>query len=74
MDINTLRVIGVVLGALAFLGICWWAFSPKRKKRFEEDAKLPFADEELSERSARKAGEKKESGTPAKQNTRQDDK
>ena len=48
MDINILRQIGVVLGAVAFLAICWWAFSPKRKKRFEEDAKLPFADEQES--------------------------
>lgn len=48
--IDILRQIAVVLGALAFLGICWWAFSPKRKKRFEEDARLPFADEEPSAR------------------------
>jgi cytochrome c oxidase cbb3-type subunit 4 len=48
--IDILRQIAVVLGALAFLGVCWWAFSPKRKKRFEEDAKLPFADEEPSAR------------------------
>ncbi|WP_226667327.1 cbb3-type cytochrome oxidase subunit 3 [Microbulbifer aggregans] len=55
MDINVLRQIGVVLGAIAFLAICWWAFSPKRKKRFEEDAKLPFADEQESiEEDARK--------------------
>ncbi|WP_323847004.1 cbb3-type cytochrome c oxidase subunit 3 [Microbulbifer magnicolonia] len=60
MDINTLREIAVVLGALAFLGVCWWAFSPKRKKRFEEDAMLPFADEEKSERAARLAGRKKD--------------
>ncbi|MFS1524834.1 cbb3-type cytochrome oxidase subunit 3 [Microbulbifer sp. 2304DJ12-6] len=45
MTIETLREIGLVLGSVAFLAICWWAFSPKRKKRFEEDAKLPFADE-----------------------------
>jgi cytochrome c oxidase cbb3-type subunit 4 len=25
--------------------VCIWAFSPRLKKRFEEDAKLPFADE-----------------------------
>ncbi|QKX17723.1 cbb3-type cytochrome c oxidase subunit 3 [Microbulbifer sp. YPW1] len=71
MDIDILRQIGVVLGSLAFLGICWWAFSPKRKKRFEEDAKLPFADEqETSDKAARKsetstgeeAGEKQEQG------------
>ncbi|MCA0900491.1 cbb3-type cytochrome oxidase subunit 3 [Microbulbifer agarilyticus] len=71
MDIDILRQIGVVLGSLAFLGVCWWAFSPKRKKRFEEDAKLPFADEqETLDKGAResdsttekKVGEKQEQG------------
>lgn len=55
MNIDTLRIIAVVLGALAFLGVCWWAFSPSRRKRFEEDARLPFADEEESGRSAQSA-------------------
>lgn len=45
MDINTLRGISTIFVLLAFIGICWWAFSPKRKKRFEEAANLPFADE-----------------------------
>ncbi|SEA31471.1 cbb3-type cytochrome oxidase subunit 3 [Microbulbifer marinus] len=73
MDINILRQIGVVLGAVAFLAICWWAFSPKRKKRFEEDARLPFADEEPSaedRESAAREDESKsgnESGTKQKQ-------
>ena len=58
MDINVLRQIAVVLGALAFLAVCWWAFSPKRKKRFDEDAMLPFADEEQSRRSALNADKK----------------
>nr|WP_282450335.1 cbb3-type cytochrome c oxidase subunit 3 [Microbulbifer sp. CAU 1566] len=66
-----MRQIAVVLGALAFLAICWWAFSPKRKQRFEEDAKLPFADEQqTSDKAAHKsetstgdaAGEKQEQG------------
>ncbi|AMX03037.1 CcoQ/FixQ family Cbb3-type cytochrome c oxidase assembly chaperone [Microbulbifer thermotolerans] len=70
--IDILRQIAVVLGALAFLAICWWAFSPKRKKRFEEDAKLPFADEEPSTDEAR--GDKDESGdkSGAKQKQGQD--
>ena len=45
MDHGTLGAISTVLVTLAFFGICFWAFSPKLKKRFEEDAKLPFADE-----------------------------
>ncbi len=46
MDINTLRAFSTVLVAIAFVGICWWAFSPKRKKKFDEAAQLPFADEQ----------------------------
>lgn len=65
MNIDTLRIIAVVLGALAFLGVCWWAFSPKRKKRFEEDARLPFADEEPAQGADRDSDKasKNESGS-----------
>lgn len=48
MDINTLRGISTILVAIAFAAICWWAFSPKRKQKFEEAANLPFADEPSS--------------------------
>lgn len=46
MDAGTVGAISTVLVTIAFFGVCFWAFSPKLKKRFEEDAKLPFADEE----------------------------
>lgn len=26
----------------AFLGIVWWAFGARRKKRFEQDGEMPF--------------------------------
>lgn len=55
MDINTLRALSTVLVAIAFVGICWWAFAPKRKKRFEDAANLPFADEHASEKAAKQA-------------------
>ena len=45
MDVGTLGAISTVLVTIAFFGVCYWAFSPKLKKRFEDDAKLPFADE-----------------------------
>lgn len=36
------------LGALiAFLGIAWWAYSPKNKQRFRDDANLALDDEQL---------------------------
>lgn len=46
MDAGTVGAISTVLVTIAFFGVCFWAFSPKLKKRFEEDAKLPFADED----------------------------
>ncbi len=60
MDINTLRSISPILVLLAFIGVCWWAFAPKRRKRFEEAAKLPFADEEQPQRDAEKATDTKQ--------------
>lgn len=45
MDINTLRGLSTVFVMVAFIGICWWAFSPSRKAKFEEAARLPFADD-----------------------------
>jgi cytochrome c oxidase cbb3-type subunit IV len=45
MDINSLRALSTVLVAIAFVGVCWWAFAPKRRQRFEEAARLPFIDE-----------------------------
>lgn len=45
MDQGTLGAIATVLAAIAFVAIAWWAFSPRRKKRFDEASKLPFADE-----------------------------
>lgn len=47
MDINDLRSIVTVISLLTFLGIVWWAYGLKaNKKRFEEAANLPFADED----------------------------
>ena len=45
MDINTFRALSTVLVAIAFMGICWWAFSPKRREKFRQASELPFADE-----------------------------
>ncbi|WP_331345349.1 cbb3-type cytochrome c oxidase subunit 3 [Cellvibrio sp. UBA7661] len=53
MDAGTVGAISTVLVTIAFFGVCLWAFSPKLKKRFEDDAKLPFADDEKTERTAK---------------------
>lgn len=44
MDLNLLRSLSTVFVLFAFIGVCWWAFAPRRKKRFDEAANLPFAD------------------------------
>jgi cytochrome c oxidase cbb3-type subunit 4 len=51
MDVNELRTVLLVLCFLAFVGIAYWAYSPKSKKRFEQAANLPFADEAVANAS-----------------------
>lgn len=46
MDINDLYGFSTILVMIAFIGVCWWAYAPSRKKRFSDDANLPFADEQ----------------------------
>ena len=45
MDVNTLRAIVTIISFVVFVGICWWAFSRKRKADFEEAARLPLNDD-----------------------------
>ncbi len=51
MDINDLRGISTVFLMVSFIGMCFWAYSSKRKKSFDDAANLPFADEELNQRT-----------------------
>jgi cytochrome c oxidase cbb3-type subunit 4 len=53
MDINDLRGLSTAFLLLAFVGLCFWAYSKKRKSSFDEAANLPFADEEQSESTLR---------------------
>ncbi len=45
MGIGELQTIATVSAFIAFVGVAWWAYSPKNKKRFEEDAQLALDDE-----------------------------
>jgi cytochrome c oxidase cbb3-type subunit 4 len=51
MDINDLRGFSTLFLMVTFIGLCFWAYSSKRKKTFDEAAQLPFADEELNQRT-----------------------
>ncbi|HQT32321.1 MAG: cbb3-type cytochrome C oxidase subunit 3 [Hydrogenophilales bacterium 28-61-11] len=46
MDSGTLSGIVTVVCLATFIGIVWWAYSKGNKQRFEEDGKLPFADDD----------------------------
>ncbi len=57
MGIGELQTIATVSAFIAFIGVAWWAYSPKNKKRFEEDAQLALDDdlrEDLSEEQRNK--------------------
>ncbi|MGI9339926.1 MAG: cbb3-type cytochrome oxidase subunit 3 [Psychrobacter sp.] len=45
MGIGELQTFATVAAFIAFIGVAWWAYSPKNKKRFEEDAHLALDDD-----------------------------
>jgi cytochrome c oxidase cbb3-type subunit 4 len=49
MDQGTIEGIGTILAMIAFLGVCWWAFSKHKKKDFEDASRLPFDEDELKD-------------------------
>jgi cytochrome c oxidase cbb3-type subunit 4 len=52
MDINDMRSVITVLAFVSFIGIVLWAYHGKSRSKFEEAARLPFADDgELTEQS-----------------------
>jgi cytochrome c oxidase cbb3-type subunit 4 len=54
MAIDDLRVIIMVLAFIAFVGIVFWAYSRRRKRDFEEAAKLPFTGKDFGESDSNK--------------------
>ena len=45
MDINALRTVVTLLSFGIFAVIATWAWWPRNRARFEQDAMLPFSDE-----------------------------
>ncbi|OOR84542.1 cbb3-type cytochrome oxidase subunit 3 [Moraxella canis] len=54
MNWGVLHSIATVAAFIAFIGIAWWAYSPKNKKRFEEDAQLALDDQDRQRLSSHK--------------------
>lgn len=53
MDINDLRGLSTLFLMVSFVGLCFWAYSSKRKASFDDAANIPFGDDELNELSMR---------------------
>ncbi len=52
MDATTVHIIWTVVGFVTFLGIIAWAWSSKRRKRFDDAARSIFDGDELSHAEA----------------------
>ena len=51
MDAGTWRGLFTLFMFIAFLGICWWAWSSRRKDDFEAAANLPLQDDDFTDSS-----------------------
>lgn len=60
MDYGTLHSIATVAAIIAFAGVCWWAYRPGNRQRFEDDARLPLDNDPLLTRQRARAKEKSE--------------
>ena len=53
MDINDFRGVITAVTMIAFLGICAWAWSSRRKQDFEKVAELPLEEDHHVEKDTR---------------------
>jgi cbb3-type cytochrome oxidase subunit 3 len=54
IDEGIVRGLIALVSLVTFIGICWWAYRPASRERFEQDALLVFEEEEHSSGSARR--------------------
>ena len=59
MDINVIRGLGTVFALFAFLCIVAWAYSSRRKGRFEDDGMIPFKEDNDLENNTDSSAETK---------------
>jgi cytochrome c oxidase cbb3-type subunit 4 len=51
MDINDLRGVSTLFMLVTFIGLVVWAYGRKQQEPFDDAANLPFADQEVAERT-----------------------
>ena len=45
MDVTLLREAMTVISFAVFIGVVWFALSPRHRERFEEAARMPLEDD-----------------------------
>lgn len=70
IDEGLIRGLIAVISLATFIGICWWAYRPGSRERFERDALLVFEEGELASGCERRpagpvAGQREERGASA---------
>lgn len=58
MYYGPLHSIATVAAVIAFAAVCWWAYRPANRQRFEDDARLVLDTDPLLARRNAHAGEK----------------
>lgn len=54
MDMNGFRGAMTIIWLVVFLGVVWWAYSPRRKARFDEAARLAVDDQPIGKQQVDK--------------------
>lgn len=54
MNYGILHSIATVSAIIAFSAICWWAFRPANRQRFEADARMVLDTDPILSRAAAK--------------------
>jgi cytochrome c oxidase cbb3-type subunit 4 len=62
-DPGLIKGLIAVITMFTFLGICWWAYRPGNRERFERDGLLAFADDELPSAAMRPPSERESIGS-----------
>jgi cytochrome c oxidase cbb3-type subunit 4 len=48
MSLSFWHSVATVLAMVAFFGVCWWAYAPANRKRFEADGDIAIQTDILS--------------------------
>jgi cytochrome c oxidase cbb3-type subunit 4 len=48
MSLSFWHSVATVIAMVAFFGVCWWAYSPANRKRFEDDADIAIQTDIVS--------------------------